>query len=157
VERLRRWFLGDVLNKLQAIESQVSDVDKRLRRVELQVLNLQAKLDDKADKERLRFIERELEQIENLTKYLFDTLRDLQRYAEAEMKGSEVERGENQISDEERLLALIKMGYDSPKNLAKKAKIGVGRLYEILERLEKENKVRTIKKGRRRKLILVED
>lgn len=153
----RKWILGDLEDRFQEIQSHLEDIDSRLKALESQVLKLRDKLDEKADKERLRFIERELEQIENLNKYLFETLRDLQKYAEAEIQGSGSEPRENLISEEERIISLIKAGYDSPKNLARKAKIGVGRLYEILERLERMGKVRTIKKGRKKRIIVIED
>ena len=84
-------------------------------------------------------------------------MKDLRNYAIAQNEGSGREPRENQQSEEKALIELIKKGYDSPKNLARKAQIGVGRMYEILERLEKENRVRTIKKGCKKKIIVIED
>ena len=154
---IRSWLLKPLNERLTQLDAEIKKVNDRIDNLELQVMDLKARFDDKADKERLRLIERELEQVENLTKYLFDTLRDLQRYAMSEIEGSSSEPRENQKSEEEVIIELIRQGYDSPKNLAKKAKIGVGRMYEILERLEKENRVRTIKKGRKRKIIVIEE
>ena len=77
-------------------------------------------------------------------------MKDLRNYAIAQNEGSGREPRENQQSEEKALIELIKKGYDSPKNLARKAQIGVGRMYEILERLEEENRVRTIKRPIRR-------
>lgn len=84
-------------------------------------------------------------------------MKDLKSYVEVGIEGSRVEPSGNQISDEELIIELIRQGYDSPKNLAKKAHIGVGRLYEILKRLEAENRIRTIKKGRKKKIIVIEE
>lgn len=157
---LREWILKpyvqdlqELKSKLTNLEAQVQEVNQRLAKVEAELYELNK---NKADKERLRLIEKELEQVENITGYLFDTLRDLSRLAEAEEKGSGSEHSGTIMSEEELLLELIRRGYDSPRNLAKKAKIGVGRMYEILERLEAEGKIRTIKKGRKKKIIIIE-
>lgn len=150
---LREWITRPYLKRLEILEAKVAEIDKKVEALRGEVLELHK---EKADKERLRLIEKELESIENLNAYIFEALKDLRRYAEAEVEGSGPEPGENQISEEELIIELIKQGYDSPKNLAKKAHIGVGRLYEILKRLEAENRIRTIKKGRRKKIIVVE-
>jgi len=154
MERLRRWIFGSHLDKLEALEVQVREVDKKLNSLRTEILELHK---NKADKERLHLIEKEMESVENLNRYLFDIVKELRNYVYAEIEGSASEPRENQQTLEEALIELIKQGYDSPKNLAKKAKIGVGRMYEILERLEKENRVRTIKKGRKKKIIVIED
>lgn len=84
-------------------------------------------------------------------------MKDLRNHAIAQNEGSGQEPRENQQSEEKTLIELIKKGYDSAKNLARKAQIGVERMHEILERLEKENRVRTIKKGCKKKIIVIED
>lgn len=157
---IRRRLLGfdprdlkDIKLKLTNLEAQVREVNERLARVEGEILELHK---NKADKERLRLIEKEVESLENLNRYIFDTLNDLRNAVYAEVEGSGSEPRENQKSEEEVIIELIRQGYDSPKNLARKAGIGVGRLYEILERLEKENRIRTIKKGRKKKIIVIE-
>jgi len=151
---LREWILKPYLTRLQALEGEVKILNKKLDSLRVEVLELHK---NKADKERLHLIEKEMESVENLNRYLFDIVKELRNYVYAEIEGSASEPRENQQTLEEALIELIKQGYDSPKNLAKKAKIGVGRMYEILERLEKENRVRTIKKGRKKKIIVIED
>jgi len=154
---LREWILKPYLDELGNLEERFDKIDAKLASIEARVMDLYSKLNDKVDKDRLRNIERELEHIENITDYLFDALKDLRNHAVPQNEGSGSEQSGTLKSDEELVLELIRQGNDSPRNIARKLKIGVGRLYEILERLEKENKVRTIKKGRRKKLILVED
>ena len=151
---LREWLLKPYLHRLQALEAQVQDINKKLDTLRAEILELHK---NKADKERLSLIERELESIENLNRYLFDIVKELRTCVYAEIEGSGSEPRENQKPEEELIIELIKQGYDSPKKLARKAQIGVGRMYEILERLEKENRIRTIKKGRKRKIIVIED
>jgi len=150
----REWLLKPFLHRLQELEAQVREVDKKLNSLRAEILELHK---NKADKERLHLIEKEMESVENLNRYLFDIVKELRNYVYAEIEGSASEPRENQQSIEKALIELIKQGYDSPKNLAKKAGIGVGRMYEILERLEKENRIRTIKKGRKKKIIVIED
>ncbi|RLC85103.1 hypothetical protein DRN43_02330 [Thermococci archaeon] len=151
---LREWLLKPYLHRLQALEAQVQDINKKLDTLRAEILELHK---NKADKDRLSLIERELESIENLNRYLFDIVKELRTCVYAEIEGSGSEPRENQQTLEEALIELIKQGYDSPKKLARKAQIGVGRMYEILERLEKENRIRTIKKGRKKKIIVIED
>ena len=150
----REWILRPYLERLQELEAQVKALNRKVDSLRAEVLELHK---TKADKERLHLIEKEMESVENLNRYLFDIVKELRNYVYAEIEGSGSEPGENQQTLEEALIELIKQGYDSPKNLARKAKIGVGRMYEILERLEKENRVRTIKKGRKKKIIVIED
>ena len=144
---IREWILKPYLDKLKALEDQVQDINKKLDDIKTEVLELHK---NKADKDRLHLIEKEVESIENLNNYLFDIIKDLRNHAHTEMEGSGREPRENQQSMEKALIELIKKCYDSPKNLARKAQIGVGRMYEILERLEEENRVRTIKRPIRR-------
>jgi len=151
---IRSWILKPYLDKLQALEAQVKALNRKVDDLRVEVLELHK---NKADKERLHLIEKEMESVENLNRYLFDIVKELRNYVYAEMEGSGSEPRENQQTLEEAIIELIKQGYDSPKNLARKAKIGVGRLYQILERLEKENRIRTIKKGRKKKIIVIED
>jgi len=127
---------------------------KKLDSIRIEILELHK---NKVYKERLHLIEKKLESIENRNRYLFDTLKDLRNYTKDQIEGSGSEPRENPKSEEEFIIELIKQEYESPKNLMKKAKIGVGRLYEILEELEKENYVRTIKKGHKRKIIVIKD
>ena len=150
----REWILRPYLERLQELEAQVKALNRKVDSLRAEVLELHK---NKADKERLSLIEKEMESVENLNRYLFDIVKELRNYVYAEIEGSGSEPRENQQTLEEALIELIKQGYDSPKNLARKAKIGVGRMYEILERLEKENRVRTIKKGRKKKIIVIED
>jgi len=154
---LREWILKPYLDELGNLEERFDKIDAKLASIEARVMDLYSKLDNKADKDRLRNIERELEHVENITDYLFNALKDLRNYAIAQNEGSGSEQSGTLKSDEELVLELIRQGNNSPRNIARKLKIGVGRLYEILERLEAENKVRRIKKGRREKLILIED
>jgi len=151
---IRSWILKPYLDKLEALEAQVKALNRKVDDLRVEVLELHK---NKADKERLSLIEKEMESVENLNRYLFDIVKELRNYVYAEIEGSGSEPRENQQTLEEALIELIKQGYDSPKNLAKKAKIGVGRMYEILERLERENRIRTIKKGRKKKIIVIED
>ena len=170
---LREWLLGPYLGRITSLETEVHalrgdieslreveekfvELDIKVGSLHQEILELHKKLEDKVDKERLRLIEKEMESIENLNKYIFESLRYLRENIEGRIKSSGLEQGENQIDEEELIIELIKRGYDSPKNLAKKAHIGVGRLYDILKRLEAENRIRTIKQGRRKKIIVIE-
>jgi len=60
---LRSWILKPYLDKLEALEAQVREVDKKLNSLRTEILELHK---NKADKERLHLIEKEMESVENL-------------------------------------------------------------------------------------------
>jgi len=73
------------------------DFKKKLDKIEAEILELHK---NKVDKERLRLIEKEVENIGNLNLYLFDILKDLRNHSEAQKESSGPETRENQQSVE---------------------------------------------------------
>lgn len=85
---LRSWILKPYLDELGNLEERFGKIDAKLANIEGRVMDLYSKLNDKADKDRLRNIERELEHVENITDYLFNALKDLRNYTIAQNEGS---------------------------------------------------------------------
>lgn len=158
---LREWLLKPYLQRLQALEDQVKGVDNKLRKLELQLMSIQAKFDDKVDRETFRLLQKLVDNSGTTIKSLQKEIENIRLEIEGLKLHSEMEQIEaKELSKEEAkafLLDLIKKGYHSPSELKRLVPFGVNKMYKLLEELEKDGLVRKVGSKRKRKYIPVEE
>ena len=143
--------IKELETNLFIIQEKITALEKTQDLLLNEMKNLRKDLTDKASKETLRQIERELSEVGNLIQLLSVYVLHEKEAVEGPSINSEVESLENII------LNLIKSGYDTPSSLIHKVNVGTGKLYEVLNHLIAKKKLRKIKKGKRVYYVVVED
>jgi len=137
--------------KQELLELKINEIEKRLEKAEEELKELRKDLKDKVSRESIKYIERELSTIRNLTEALSTYVLHEKEAQESLMEHSSEE------NLEEVILSLIRSGYDTPSDIIKRVHAGTGRIYEVLERLQAKKKIRKIKKGKRTHYIIIEE
>ncbi len=161
---MREWILKPYLDQflelskeLSNIKAEVEDIKERFDRLE----NVSLKVE--LLQERLKIMDHFLEVEKDNRIWLRSLIRELEEVRlelEAIKLGSALEQSpELSLSEEEEkqlVLTLIRKGAHSPSKLKQLVPFGVGKLYRILDELERDGLVRKIGKKKKRKYVPVE-
>ena len=119
---------------------------------------LQKMLNNKADKQALDLLSQVLETERKIVDSLEQEVKEIKLKFETLELSTEVQKV--QVDDfelEERLVKLISQGHNSPTELIRMLGISADKLYQIINRLITERRIKKIKKGRKVYYILTEE
>lgn len=161
---MREWIIGFnpeevkvLTSRVQALEEEAKNLQDRIGRLE----RVEEKI--KILEERLKLLDHLLETEKDNRMWLRSLMKEVEEIRvelEAIKLGSTPEQSAGlSLSEEEEkqlVLALIRKGAHSPSELKRLVPFGVGKLYRILDELEREGLVRKIGKKKKRKYVPAE-
>lgn len=162
--RIRRWLLGDYAQRIEGLEAELQGLKAEVENLKVRL----AKAEEVSEKvrgleEHLRILDHLLESEKDNRIWLRSLMKEIEEIRlelEAVKLGSVPEQSESlSLSEEEErqlVLALIRKGAHSPTELKKLVPFGVGKLYRILDKLEREGLIRKVGEKRKTKYVPVE-